>query len=182
MIPTFSLPYPQLSLHTRHKFHNQAKYTSSQEGSSMAKIMVLNGPNLNLLGQREPGHYGNIGLTELNALLQAQAQAAGHQLVCFQSNIEHVLMEQIHQAPAQGIKVLIFNPAAFTHTSIALRDALLGVALPFIEVHLSNIYARETFRHHSYFSDIALGVISGFGIESYKLALTIACQKLTSGE
>lgn len=144
----------------------------------MANILVLHGPNLNLLGQREPGHYGHLSLQALNADLTLQAMQAGHQLTCVQSNAEHELMEHIQQAPAKNISMLIFNPAAFTHTSIALRDALLAVQLPFIEVHLSNVYAREAFRHHSYFSDIALGVICGFGSESYTLALTVACQRL----
>lgn len=146
----------------------------------MAKIMVLHGPNMNLLGQREQDIYGKTSLAELNTLLHVQANAAGHTLICHQSNAEHELLEYIHQAPAQHVEILIFNPAAFTHTSMALRDSLLGVALPFIEVHLSNIYAREAFRQHSFFSDIALGVISGLGIDSYKLALTFACQKLTT--
>lgn len=146
----------------------------------MAKIMVLHGPNMNLLGQREQEIYGKTSLAELNTLLQTQAVASGHTLICHQSNAEHELLEYIHQAPAQHVEILIFNPCAFTHTSIALRDGLLGVALPFIEVHLSNIYSREAFRQHSFFSDIALGVISGLGIDSYKLALTLACQKLTT--
>lgn len=142
----------------------------------MAKIMVLHGPNLNLLGQRETTHYGKTTLAELDMALQKQAQAAGQELICYQSNAEHELINHIQQAQAQQIKIIIFNPAAYTHTSIALRDALLGVGLPFIEVHISNIYARENYRHHSYFSDIAIGVISGLGIDSYKLALTMACQ------
>jgi 3-dehydroquinate dehydratase-2 len=146
----------------------------------MANIMVLHGPNLNLLGQREQEHYGKTDLIMLDALLQDQAKAAGHTLVCHQHNAEHELIEDIHKAPAEQIEMLIFNPGAYTHTSIALRDALLAVHVPFIEVHLSNIYAREPFRHHSYMSDIALGVITGFGIDSYKLALTFACQKLTT--
>lgn len=144
----------------------------------MAKILVLHGPNLNLLGQREPQHYGSVSLEDINTRLQAQAQEAGHELSCFQSNAEHELIDTIQQAPQNGFSMLLFNPAAFTHTSVALRDALLAVALPFIEVHLSNPYAREPFRHHSYFSDIAQGVICGFGAESYSLALQKVCQRL----
>jgi 3-dehydroquinate dehydratase-2 len=144
----------------------------------MTRILVLHGPNLNLLGTREPEQYGKQSLAEINAQLTQQAKQAGVELICKQSNAENELLQEIHQAPENGIKFLIFNPAAFTHTSIALRDALLAVKLPFIEVHLSNIYARETFRQHSYFSDIALGVISGFGAESYRLALNVACEKV----
>lgn len=144
----------------------------------MTKILVLHGPNLNLLGQREPALYGKTSLAALDARLKQQAQEAGCEAVCFQSNAEHELIAHIHQAPLQKIGMAIINPAAFTYTSIALRDALLSVALPFIEVHLSNTYKREPFRQHSYFSDIALGVINGFGIESYQMALTLACKKL----
>jgi 3-dehydroquinate dehydratase-2 len=141
----------------------------------MAKILVLHGPNLNLLGQREAQHYGQTTLVELNSMLVLQALQAGHELVCQQSNAEHELIMHIQQAPEQAVSWIIINPAAFTHTSIALRDALLAVKLPFVEVHLSNIFAREKFRQHSYFSDIAQGVISGFGAESYKLALSFVC-------
>ena len=144
----------------------------------MTRILVLNGPNLNMLGTREPDQYGKQTLAEINAELTLQAIQAGVELVCKQSNAENELLQEIQQAPEKGIKFIIFNPAAFTHTSIALRDALLAVQLPFIEVHLSNIYARETFRQHSYFSDIAVGVISGFGAESYCLALRVACEKV----
>ena len=144
----------------------------------MASILVLNGPNLNLLGTREPGHYGQVTLAEIAERLQAQAQRAGHDLAFAQSNAEHVLIERIHAAPAETIRFILFNPAAFTHTSVALRDALLAVAIPFIEVHLSNVHAREPFRRHSYFSDIAVGVISGLGVQGYELALSAALSRL----
>ena len=140
----------------------------------MAKILVLNGPNLNLLGVREPAHYGHAPLSEINNSLVTQAAEAGHELECFQSNAEYKLLDKIHAAYQQGIDFIIINPAAFTHTSIAIRDALLGVNIPFIELHLSNIYQREDFRQHSYFSDIALGVISGLGPKGYELALQYA--------
>ncbi len=183
----------------------------------MATVLVLHGPNLNLLGGREPQHYGHTSLAEINARLESQAQAAGHALVCFQSNAEHELVERIHAAQGSGgssaslrpphvgilpgasatgerseelrapeataaqqetIAFIIINPAAFTHTSVALRDALSAVKIPFIEVHLSNVHAREAFRHHSYFSDLAVGVISGFGPQSYDLALQAALSRL----
>jgi 3-dehydroquinate dehydratase-2 len=146
----------------------------------MSTILVVHGPNLNLLGQREPSVYGHSTLESIDAHLQATAKAAGHSLDSFQSNSEHALIDRIQQAPADGIKFIIINPAAFTHTSIALRDALLGVAIPFIEVHLSNVHAREPFRHHSYLSDVATGVISGLGAQGYELALTAACRFLNS--
>ena len=137
----------------------------------MAKLLLLHGPNLNLLGTREPEIYGGETLQTVNNRLIEQAQSAGHQLDAQQSNAEHKLIQSIHDAAKDGVNFIIINPGAFTHTSVALRDALLGVAIPFIEVHLSNVHAREEFRHHSYFSDIALGVICGFGIKSYELAL-----------
>lgn len=137
----------------------------------MKKILVLHGPNLNLLGSREPGFYGHLSLAELNVQLTQLAATAGDQLQAFQSNNEAALIDAIHQALEQKIDYFIINPAAFTHTSIALRDALLAVHIPFIEVHISNVFARETFRHHSYFSDIAKGVISGLGPYGYVLAL-----------
>lgn len=145
----------------------------------MAKILVINGPNLNLLGIREPGHYGNDDLSSINARLLTQAEAAGHQLDTFQSNAEHELLNRIHLAREQSVSWIIINPAAFTHTSVALRDALSGVAIPFIEVHLSNIHAREEFRQHSFFSDIASGVISGLGAQSYELALAAVIRRLS---
>ena len=140
----------------------------------MSKILVLNGPNLNLLGSREPEHYGKTALEEINQNLADLARNAGHELDSYQSNAEHELVNRIHQAAADGVNFIIINPAAFTHTSVAIRDALAGVSIPFIEVHLSNIYAREAFRHQSYFSDIAVGVISGLGAQGYELALEAA--------
>jgi 3-dehydroquinate dehydratase II len=144
----------------------------------LAKILLLNGPNLNLLGTREPDTYGHATLSAIVGDLAAIAQAQGHELASFQSNAEHALIERIHAARADGTAFILINPAAFTHTSIALRDALLAVALPFIELHLSNVHAREPFRHHSYFSDVAVGVISGFGADSYWLALQAAMRRL----
>ncbi len=146
----------------------------------MASILVLHGPNLNLLGTREPAQYGHHTLDDINSRLQASATAAGHHLQCLQSNAEYELIERIHDAQREGINFIIFNPAAFTHTSIALRDALLATAIPFIEVHLSNVHAREAFRHHSYFSDIAAGVIVGLGPDGYQLALQAAINRLQS--
>jgi 3-dehydroquinate dehydratase-2 len=140
----------------------------------MANILVLNGPNLNLLGSREPDHYGKTTLKDITDHLQQLAQAAGHSLDHYQSNAEHELVNRIHQAATEQVDFIIINPAAFTHTSVALRDALAGVAIPFIEVHLSNIYAREEFRQQSFFSDLAVGVISGLGAQGYELALEAA--------
>ncbi|MGB5199671.1 MAG: type II 3-dehydroquinate dehydratase [Sedimenticolaceae bacterium] len=145
----------------------------------MAHILVLNGPNLNLLGSREPGLYGQDSLDAIEARLGTLA--AGHQLECFQSNAEHALIDRIHAAGQQGVDFILLNPAALTHTSVALRDALLGVAIPFIEVHLSNVFAREPFRHRSYLSDIAVGVISGLGAQGYELALAAALRRLADG-
>lgn len=145
----------------------------------MANILVLHGPNLNLLGSRESELYGNITLASLNTQLTTLAKELGHSLAIMQSNAEHILMDRIHQCGHDGIQFIIFNPAAFTHTSIALRDALLAVETPMIEVHISNIYKRETFRHKSYFSDIAVGTITGLGIEGYLLALRYAHHHLT---
>ncbi|MFT6311528.1 MAG: 3-dehydroquinate dehydratase-2 [Porticoccus sp.] len=146
----------------------------------MATILVLNGPNLNLLGSREPEIYGTTTLADINLALEEQARAAGHHLLSLQSNAEYELIERIHDARNEGINFIVINPAAFTHTSVALRDALAGVDIPFIEVHLSNVHSREEFRQHSFFSDIAVGVISGLGINSYKLALTAAIDLLTN--
>lgn len=140
----------------------------------MASIVVIHGPNLNLLGQREPKHYGQFGLAEIDKMLYESAEKRGHQLLCFQSNAEHELIQRIHQCRDEKVDIIIINPAAFTHTSVALRDAFLAINIPFIEVHLSNIYSREPFRQHSYFSDIALGVVSGFAEQSYLLALNAA--------
>ncbi len=144
----------------------------------MATILVLNGPNLNLLGEREPGIYGTTSLTDIHQVLQQQALDAGHHLLAMQSNAEYELVERIQDARHEGVNFIIINPAAFTHTSVALRDALLAVDIPFIEVHLSNPHARESFRHHSYFSDIATGVICGLGAKGYELALTAAITQL----
>jgi 3-dehydroquinate dehydratase-2 len=144
----------------------------------MSEILVLNGPNLNLLGKREPEHYGAATLDEILASLQTKAKAAGVELASFQSNAEHELVERVHQAATQDIDFIIINPAAFTHTSVGLRDALSATGIPFIEVHLSNIHAREEFRKQSYFSDIAVGVISGLGPVGYELALTAAVRYL----
>lgn len=141
------------------------------EHITMADILVIHGPNLNLLGTREPEVYGYENLASINDRLIAKAEAAGFTLNAVQSNAEHELIEVVHAAPAEGTRGVIINPAALTHTSVALRDALAGVALPFIEVHLSNVYAREPFRHHSYFSDLALAVITGLGSVGYDHAL-----------
>lgn len=140
----------------------------------MATLLLLNGPNLNLLGSREPEIYGADTLADIVSRMEEAARAAGHTLLHCQSNHEGALVERIHAARAEGVSVILFNPGAFTHTSIALRDALLGVKLPFIELHLSNVHAREAFRRQSYLSDIAAGVITGFGPYSYHLALAAA--------
>jgi 3-dehydroquinate dehydratase-2 len=145
----------------------------------MAQILLLNGPNLNLLGTREPGVYGAVTLDQIVASLTKQAAAAGHQLAAYQSNVEGELINRIHAAAVEQVKFIVFNPGGFTHTSVALRDALLGVKIPFIEVHLSNVHARESFRHHSYFSDIAVGTITGLGAQGYELALQGAIQRLS---
>ncbi len=137
----------------------------------MAHILLLNGPNLNLLGTREPEIYGQQTLAEVEANLRWLAGERGHTLSAFQSNAEHLLVDRVHTAATENVDAIILNPAALTHTSIALRDALLGVAIPFVEVHLSNVHAREHFRHHSYFSDIAAGTIVGLGALGYELAL-----------
>ena len=144
----------------------------------MSQILILNGPNLNLLGTREPEHYGATTLDDINERLQQQAESAGIQLSHFQSNAEHELVGEVQQAPASGFDFIIINPAALTHTSVGLRDALSAVGIPFIEVHLSNIHAREEFRKESFFSDIAVGVISGLGPVGYELALTAAVRYL----
>jgi len=145
----------------------------------MKQILIIHGPNLNLLGMREPEKYGHTTLAEIDSRLRQLAESANCRIETFQSNAEHELIARIHTAYRAGVSFVIINPAAYTHTSIALRDALLAVAIPFIEVHLSNIYARESFRHHSYFSDIAEGVISGFGAQGYELAFAAALRHLT---
>jgi 3-dehydroquinate dehydratase-2 len=147
----------------------------------MASMLLLNGPNLALLGTREPEIYGTATLADIESDLRSRAAALGHSLETFQSDAEHALMERIHRARG-AIDFILFNPAAFTHTSVALRDALLGIAIPFIEIHLSNVAAREDFRQRSYFSDIAAGVIAGFGVASYELALDAADRILSKGQ
>lgn len=145
----------------------------------MATILVLNGPNLNLLGTREPEHYGRTSLDTINKQLLETAKTAKHTLLTFQSNAEHDLVNRIQAAKSESTDFIIINPAAFTHTSVAIRDALSATQIPFIEIHLSNIFSRESFRKESYFSDIAMGVISGLGPVGYELALTAAIHFLT---
>ena len=146
----------------------------------MAHLLLLNGPNLNLLGTREPGVYGAVTLDQIVARGAALAAEFGHHLSAFQSNSEGDLVSRIQEAPATHVALIIINPAAFTHTSVALRDALLAVKIPFIEVHLSNVHARESFRHHSYFSDVAIGTVTGFGATGYELAIRAAAQHLSA--
>jgi 3-dehydroquinate dehydratase-2 len=145
----------------------------------MARLLVLHGPNLNLLGTREPEIYGRATLADIDADLAERAAAAGHQLASFQSNAEHALVDRIQAAKGQ-VDFILINPAAFTHTSVAIRDALAAVAIPFIEVHLSNPHTREPFRHTSYFTDLAVGIVAGFGPLSYGLALAAAIRRLDS--
>ena len=152
------------------------KRKTASKPAEKARILVIHGPNLNLLGTREPEHYGRTTLADINLALAQLAATAGVDLEAFQSNHEGALIERIHAAREQGVRAIIINPAAYTHTSIALRDALAAVNLPFIEVHLSNIYSREPFRHRSYFSDLAIGVISGLGAKGYELALKYAME------
>jgi 3-dehydroquinate dehydratase II len=144
----------------------------------LATLLVLHGPNLNLLGSREPDTYGRLTLEQINQSLLEQATRRGHHLLTLQSNAEYELIDRIQEARQEGVDFILINPAAFTHTSVALRDALLAVGIPFIEVHLSNVHRRESFRHHSYFSDIAEGVIVGLGADGYRLALDAALHKL----
>lgn len=146
----------------------------------MSQLLLLNGPNLNLLGTREPGIYGASTLADIETDMSRRAAELGHQLQCFQSNQEGLLVDRIHQARSEGVAFILFNPGGYTHTSVALRDALLGVAIPFIEIHLSNVFTREAFRHHSFFSDIAVGCIVGLGPIGYRLALNAADQQLTN--
>ena len=146
----------------------------------MANVLVLNGPNLNLLGTREPEKYGHDTLQNIEDRLASLA--SDHQLAFFQSNVEGELINRIHQAQVDKVDFILINPAAFTHTSIALRDAMLAVNIPFIEIHLSNVYARESFRHHSYLSDIAVAVISGLGAQGYELALAAALSRVAETE
>jgi len=144
----------------------------------MATILVLHGPNLNLLGSREPEVYGHSTLEDINRQMMDKCHAAGHHLLSLQSNAEYELIDRIHEARQEGVNFIIINPAAFTHTSVALRDALAAVNIPFVECHLSNVHAREEFRSHSYLSDLAVGVICGFGPQSYLLALEAAIARL----
>ncbi len=146
----------------------------------MANFLVLNGPNLNLLGMREPEHYGADTLADINLRLQQLAQSHDHSIECYQSNAEHDLIDKIHRAQTQQVDFIIINPAAFTHTSVAIRDALAAVDIPFIEVHLSNVHAREPFRQHSYLTDIAKGMICGLGAQGYELALQAAIKHIQS--
>ncbi len=143
----------------------------------MAKLLVLHGPNLNLLGTREPEVYGTDTLEDINSRLQAQVEASGHEFEAFQSNAEHELIDKIHAAKG-SVSFIVINPGAYTHTSIALRDAFLGVSIPFIEIHLSNVHSREDFRQQSFLSDIALGVITGLGAHGYQMAVESALKKI----
>jgi 3-dehydroquinate dehydratase-2 len=158
---------------------NKPKTVKAVKAVAAARVLVLHGPNLNLLGSREPGVYGHATLTDINAALKAQGQNAGVIVDCFQSNHEGDLIDRIHAAPAEDVAFILINPAGYTHSSVALRDALAAVDIPFIEVHLSNIHAREPFRHHSYFSAIAEGVICGLGPDGYRLALDAAISRLS---
>ena len=146
----------------------------------VARLLLLNGPNLNLLGTREPEVYGHTTLADIESDLTALAEGDGHWIECFQSNAEHHLIDRIHQASREGVDCAIINPGAFTHTSVAIRDAFLATGIPFIEIHLSNIHRREPFRHHSYLSDVAAGVIVGLGATGYRLAYQAALSRLTS--
>ena len=142
------------------------------------KLLLLNGPNLNLLGSREPEVYGASTLAEIEQAAIAQAQAAGAELACLQSNHEGDLIDRIQAAKAQGVEAIVINPGGLTHTSVALRDALAGLAIPFVEVHISNIYKRESFRHHSYLSELAAGVVCGLGPDGYRISIEFAIKKL----
>ena len=159
--------------------HNRKKSVDVERSINMAEILLLNGPNLNLLGSRETNYYGTDSLSSITESLSIKATKAGHNLTYLQSNAEHTLLEWIQNAPKKGTSLIIINPGAFTHTSIAMRDAMIAVNIPFIEVHLSNIASREIFRKKSYFSDIAIGVISGFGSLSYHVAMYAAIEELS---
>ena len=154
------------------------KRKTASKSVEKPRVLVMHGPNLNLLGTREPEHYGRVTLSDINMALARMAEGAGVELESFQSNHEGALIERIHAARDQGVRAIIINPAAYTHTSVALRDALAAVSIPFVEVHLSNVHAREPFRHHSYFSDLAVGVICGLGHQGYVLALEYLLNKL----
>ena len=140
----------------------------------MSQVLVLNGPNLNLLGTREPEKYGSSSLADIEATLAQEAVELGVSIAFYQSNSEGALIDRVQAAKKEGVQIVILNPAGYSHTSVALRDVFLGVAMPLIEIHISNIYAREAFRHHSYFSDIAVGTLAGFGTAGYSMALTAA--------
>ncbi|OHC68470.1 MAG: type II 3-dehydroquinate dehydratase [Rhodocyclales bacterium GWA2_65_20] len=155
-----------------------SRQKTSPEGARVPRILILHGPNLNLLGRREPEIYGHTSLADIHAAMEARGRAAGVQIESYQSNSEGELIDRVQAAASEGIEFIIINPGAYSHTSIALRDALAGVAIPFIEVHLSNIHAREAFRQHSYFSDIAVGVICGLGAQGYELALDAALTRI----
>lgn len=162
---------------------NSRLQKTDHRGSDVAKmssVLVLHGPNLNLLGTREPDKYGHDTLADINARLLARGQAVGIAVDCLQSNSECALIERIHACRGSDVAFIVINPAAFTHTSVALRDALAAVAIPFVEVHLSNVHRREPFRHHSYFSDLAVGVIAGLGAKGYEYALEFAFGQITS--
>ena len=154
------------------------KQKSTSKAVDKPIILVMHGPNLNLLGTREPEHYGRVTLSDINLALARMAENVGVELESFQSNHEGALIERIHAAREQGVRAIIINAAAYTHSSVGLRDALAAVSIPFVEVHLSNVHARESFRHHSYFSDLAIGVICGLGHEGYLLALEYLLNKL----
>ena len=158
------------------------KLKTAPKSAQKARILVVNGPNLNLLGTREPEHYGRMTLADINVALARLAETSGVELESFQSNHEGALIERIHAAREQGVQGIIINPAAYTHTSVALRDALAAVEIPFVEVHLSNVHAREAFRHHSCFSDLAIGVICGLGHHGYRFALEYLLNKLNFEE
>jgi 3-dehydroquinate dehydratase-2 len=152
--------------------------TKPRQSATGTRILVLHGPNLNLLGSREPAIYGRDTLEDINRRLLAQGREAGVQIASFQSNHEGALIDRVHAARAEGVEFILLNPAGLTHTSVALRDALIGVAIPFVEIHLSNIHTREPFRHHSYFSDKAVGTIVGLGAQGYELALAFALRRI----
>lgn len=156
------------------------KQKNNSAKQERARLLVIHGPNLNLLGTREPDHYGRVTLETINLALARRAAAADVDLESFQSNHEGALIERVHLARQEGVRYIIINPAGYTHTSVALRDALAGTAIPFVEVHLSNVHARETFRQHSYFSDLAIGVIAGLGHEGYLLALEFLLNKINT--
>lgn len=157
---------------------SQTEQSHSGAELALAPILVLHGPNLNLLGTREPEVYGATTLADIHLTMEAQARAAGVQIASFQSNHEGDLIDRVQAAASEGVRFIIINPAGYTHTSVALRDALAAVGIPFIEVHISNVHAREAFRRQSYFSDLAVGVISGFGAYGYQMALQYALERL----